>query len=232
MPADKNKRPGVACPVCKTPNDFGRPFCKKCGARIYVGGAAIPSIEKQKNSRIRAIQASIASFVCLTLAVLFGLLAWPFEPLGPVGSSAEAAQTQRVLMQIQRDLNLDSPWRGYAVSESGWNAYSERNIQEPMRLRVSAAEDQIVVVALTRMFGLRLSTRVVLVPSREKEVFVVHSLWVGHLPLPVRFAGGIARSRAVSLGLAVEEIFWEQVRIERVERGNMILTLLGRESNE
>ncbi|MCC5843335.1 MAG: zinc ribbon domain-containing protein [Verrucomicrobia bacterium] len=228
MPPEKIKRPGVACPVCKTPNDFGRPFCKNCGARIYAGGQVLPSIEKKKNSRMRAIQASVASFLCVLFAVIFGLLAWPFEPLGTVGSPAEAAQTQRILIQLQRDLSMNTPWRGYAVSESGWNVYSELNIQEPMQLRVSAAEDQIVAVAHTRLFGARLSTRIVMVRSEEKDYFVPYSLWIGHLPLPVRYSGRIARSRAESLGLQVEEIFWERVRIERVERGNMILTLKDR----
>ena len=220
------KRPGVHCPACKTKNDLGRPFCKKCGTRIYADGAMIPSVEKKKNSRLRAIQASVASFVCLFLAVLIGLVGWPFDLLGRVGSPAEASQTQLSLVQIQRDLNTSSPWRGYAVSESGWNAYAERNIQEPKKMRVSAAEDQIVVIAHTRPFGARLSTRVVLVPSEEKGYFVPYSLWLGHLPLPVRYAERMARSRAKELGLNVEDPFWEQLRIERVEQGNMIFKLL------
>lgn len=220
------KRPSVQCPVCKTLNDLGHPFCKKCGARIYAGGAMIPSTEKKKNSRVRAIQASVASFFCLLVAVLVGLIGWPFELLGTVGSPAEASQTQLSLVQIQRDLNTRSPWRGYAVSESGWNAYAERNIQEPKMLRVSAAEDQIVVIAHTRPLGARLSTRVVLVPSEEKGYFVPYSLWLGHLPLPVRYAERMARSRAKELGLNVEDPFWEQLRIERVDRGNMIFKLV------
>lgn len=228
MAGEKSKQPGVACPVCNTRNDFGRPFCKNCGARIYAGGQVLPSIEKRKNSRIRAVRSSMASFVCLFCAIIFGLLVWPFDPLGAVGSPAEASQTQRVLLQIHRDLSMNTPWRGYAVSESGWNVYSAMNIEEPKLLRVLAADDQIVGIAHTRVFGARLSTRIVMVPSEEKDHFVPYSLWIGHLPLPVRCSGRIARSRAKTLGLQVEEMFWERVRIERVERGNMILTLKDR----
>jgi hypothetical protein len=218
-------RAGVACPKCGVVNDLGHAFCRKCGTRIYQEGLGPLAEKKKRNSRMLAIQASVASFVFFFLAVVFGLMAWPFVPLGTVGPASEAVHTQRVLMQMERDLTTASPWRGYAVAESGFNAYSEANIREPRVLRISAAEDQVVAVSQSEVLGFRLSTRVVMVPSEEKGYFVPYSLWLGHLPLPVRFAGRLARSRAEEMGLEVKDVIWERVRIERVERSTMILTL-------
>lgn len=230
MAKDAMKRPGVHCPVCGTANDLGRPFCKNCGGRMYAGGAVLPSIEKKRNSRIAAVRAGVISFVCVVLAVVAGLVGWPFEMQGEVGSVPEAKQTQRTLVQMERDFSAKSPWRGYAVSEAGWNAYAEMNIPEPRGMRISVEAEEVVAVAHTRVLGIPVSTRVVMVASEEQGHFVPYSVWVGHFPLPRGMALGVARRKAAELGLEVEAVFWERVRIERVERGNLILTVRGEES--
>lgn len=226
---EKFKTREVSCPACKALNPLGRPFCRTCGARMYAGADRLPPPGERRPPRVRAVRAGAASFVLVCCAVVFGLMLWPFEPLGSAGSAAEAGHAQRVLLQVQRDLTAESSWRGYAVAESGWNAFADLNIPEPMRLRVSASGEQVVAVAVNERFGLRFSTRVVMVPSGQAGYFVPYSLWLGHLPLPGRFAGRVARSRAAALGLQVEEVFWERVRIERVEGSTMILMFRDRE---
>jgi predicted nucleic acid-binding Zn ribbon protein len=229
MAKEKTRRPGVHCPVCGTANDLGRPFCKNCGARMYAGGGVLPTIEKKRNSRAAAVRAGVISFVCVTLAVVVGLVGWPFAMSGDVGSVPEARQTQQALVQMERDFAAKSPWRGYAVSESGWNAYAEMNIPEPRGMRISVEAEEVVAVAHTPVLGIPVSTRIKLVLSEEKGYFVPYSVWVGHFPLPRGMALRVAKRKAAALGLEVEAVYWDRVRIERVERGNLILTVRGGE---
>jgi len=225
MPLRLKDKPKVVCPACGAHNDVGRLFCTKCGFQIISGDVAPVRIyqRKEKGGPRPALRNLLLAFVLVWLGTCMALIAWPFSPLGVVGSEAQAEETARVLAVLKNGLEAGAPLAPQTLSEPGFNAWARRRLPANKELRLYAGPTFVSAVATEKVFGVTVSTRVVLTRDRPDVPFSVKSFWWGHLPMPTGSAGWMTRSLSQRFRLDLPMDFWNGLRILNAERQRITL---------
>ncbi len=229
-PKDK---PWVRCPACGAANDVGRPFCTKCGARMYSGSGPPPLVNQPRKHTLRhALLSMVVSFCVITAVIFTGLVLWPFALSGDVGSPALAEETARTLALFNHAVENNRYLPAQIVTEPQFNAFAREQAEGKGKMKIDIQPSRIELVAGEPFLGLTVTTRVVLTRQNRAGPFSLHGVWWGHLPLPKATARAKTRTLARRFEIEALPELWDRVQIENAESGRMVLGLRSERGGE
>ncbi|MCC5847231.1 MAG: zinc ribbon domain-containing protein [Verrucomicrobia bacterium] len=226
MAAPSKNKPWVRCPACGAANDVGRPFCTKCGARMYSGEGPPPLVNQPRKHTLRhALLAMVVSFCVITAVVFTGLVLWPFALSGDVGSPAVAEEMSRTLSLFNHAVENQRFLPAQIVTEAQFNAYARERAERGREMKIDIFPSRIVLVAGEPFLGLTVTTRVVLTRENRGDPFSLDGVWWGHLPLPKAAARSKTLALARRFNIETDPELWDRLQIENAESGRMVVGL-------
>ena len=219
----------VRCGRCGAGNDLNRVFCVSCGGKLD-----LTKVSTVMSSRTPSFAAGLFR-LALTLAIVVagGLMLWPVQSAGALGSTADARAMTQTLQYLQQAIETKSVV-DRVVTEAEVNGYLaevlRRNRQalrsEGFRLginviNVSFSREDFVVLVLANWGPVSLSYEITAVPSLESgrfDVIVKAARW-GHLPLPEPAATWMS-SRVAGMFLRMEKEIAILNSLGRCDLGN------------
>lgn len=199
----------VKCSKCGRDNEISRLFCKYCGDKLDLSNVRTgPSIAGMGISLVKRL---IRFAVLLGLLAVLGLLLWPTEPSGLIGTDEDARSLHGKLV------TLDGAIRGgtYArseVTEQEINAYLSALLRPPdidgsasdtrfvaESVVVSLDEGSLTVHVLTSWRGLNVSYEIEGRPVWNESGFALdpQRVQLGHLTMPGAAGDWLAQRVAV-----------------------------------
>lgn len=226
MPGFRDKAT-VACPACGAMNTLGHPFCAKCGTALYRDKAPeVIRTKKEHGGPRPAVRNFILALIGVWLLASALLVAWPFTPLGIVGTSPQAVEVDRALQRLEQAAAGTGLVQPQLLTEEALNAFAARHGTVGQDARIFIETQRISLVAAEQFRQLTLSTRIVLERKPEAEAFKVERVWWGHLPLPRWMARRMARNVASRFQLDIPEGVWGRIQVAEAERGRLTLQVI------
>lgn len=218
----------VKCVRCGAVNDLNRLFCSKCGgkldlSRVVTGERSGPSF----------VSGFLRMVVTLLVLVIAGLMLWPVEPRGTLGSAADAQAMTSALQYFQQAIRnravvdrvvTEEQVNGYLAEVLRQNRAALRSEGFRLGIReinVVFTREDFIVVVLANWGPVSLSYEIEAVPSVKSgrfEVVVKKARW-GHLPLPEPAAGWMS-ARVGGMFLRMEKELAILNSLGRCDLGN------------
>jgi hypothetical protein len=233
---------GIKCRECGYVNTLGRVFCSKCGKKLDLSRVSTRLLARSTLTPADRRARLFRWVVVLVLAAVIGLMLWPMEPEGVVGSRDDVKALRVKVGRLERAAAA----RAYVfdvVTEEEVNAFLEETVggdpsvakSEGLRLgietiRVRFTPEQLKVFLLANWGPLKLSYMVAGVPEIRQRRFSVNPTHgrLGHLWLPAPLAGWIGGRISYALsGLERERRLLDQ--LGRCELGDEKVRLLTRQ---
>ena len=219
----------VKCVRCGVVNELNRVFCAKCGGKLDHSML----VHGERSTPGRLISGFIRLVIVGVLLSATGLMLWPVEPHGTMGSVADARAMTTTLQYFQQAIQNRAVVDG-VITEAQINGYLaevlKQNRQvlrsEGLRLglreiNVSFTREDFVVLVLANWGPISLSYEIKGVPVVTKgrfEVVIQGARW-GHLPLPEPAATWISK-RVAGIFLRMEKELVILNGLGRCELGN------------
>ncbi len=219
----------VKCSRCGTLNELSRVFCAQCAGRLD-----LTQLVPAKRGGVARLFSSLFRLL-LTVLVLgtLGLLLWPVEPAGAVGSAADARAMAESLQYFQQAIHSRTI-ADRVVSEAQVNGYFAEVLRrnrkalrsEGFRLGVREinvvfTSEDFTALVLANWGPISLSYEITGVPylkNKRFEVAVRKVRW-GHLPLPEPAAAWVS-SRVAGMFLRMEKELAILNSLGRCDLGN------------
>lgn len=217
----------ILCPECGTENKVSSPFCTACKARLYKNGAPIVKENPKKAAARKAIRSFILTWIFLTIAVIVGLVIWPHAAIDIPAQADPSNQVERYLTEVRRRREAKIPMPRTAFSQKNLNAYFGKNNNPDINIYsgILLSESRVLLITNEPLGPFELSTRLILEPTEEEErtPFTVSKLWVGHLPLPIRYTKSWTIPLAKRFGLNLDEELWEEMTVLGVGSAGLVV---------
>lgn len=219
----------VKCVRCGAANELNRVFCSKCGGKLDLSN--VSTGERSRSARlVSGLVRLVVSFLILAIA---GLMLWPVEPSGALGSAADVRAMTGTLQFFQQAIQ-NRAVVDRVITEAQVNGYLDevlRQNREALRsegfrlgireINVSFTREDFIVLVLANWGPISLSYEIKAVPlvkSGRFEVVVKRARW-GHLPLPEPAAAWISK-RVAGMFLRMEKELAILNSLGRCDLGN------------
>ena len=214
----------VKCSRCGAINELSRMFCTQCASKLDL----TQLVEAERSGAARLFSGLFRLLLTVLVLGTVGLLLWPVEPTGAVGSAADARAMVESLQYFQQAIHSRTIV-DRVVSEAQVNGYLAEVLRQNRKalrsegFRLGVREINLVftredftALVLANWGPISLSYEIKGVPYLKNKRFevVVQKVRWGHLPLPEPAAAWVS-SRVAGMFL-------------RMEKEHAILNSLGR----
>ncbi|MBU0677889.1 MAG: hypothetical protein KJ626_07200 [Verrucomicrobia bacterium] len=210
---------GPVCKICGQKNDLARIFCTKCGAKLDLSHVEPAGAGSGSGRRLFRF---VRLLVFLGLIAMLGLLLWPVEPAGRLGTREDARALYEKLRYVASEIKS-----GRAVTETASeveiNSYLAEIItriderpagqQAPalsldlQEINIQIKPEAVVVLVSAKRKMVTLSYEISGIPVGGVGSFAIDAVGVrmGHLPLPAFLRGRII-ARIATIFRARDEV--------------------------
>lgn len=219
----------VKCTRCGAANELNRVFCCKCGGKLNLSNVT----RGEQSSSTRFVSGFVRLVVSFLILATAGLMLWPVEPSGALGSVADVRVMTGTLQFFQQAIQ-NRAVVDRVVTEAQVNGYLAevlRQNKEALRsegfrlgireVNVSFTREDFVVLVLANWGPISLSYEIKAVPFVKRgrfEVLVQGARW-GHLPLP-KLAAVWMSKRVAGMFLRMEKELAVLNNLGRCDLGN------------